>query len=72
LPARSIFWTDRPVALPPGRARLATKPLQIGSVASAKTIGMVAPASGQPSCQFRVMGQFDCGGWFRSRSRFSR
>jgi len=40
LPARSAVWLDRPVTLPPGRARLATRPLATGSVADAKTIGM--------------------------------
>ena len=40
LPARSVVWADRPVTLPPGRARLATRPLPTGSSASANTIGM--------------------------------
>ena len=40
LPARSVGWSDRPVTLPPGRARLATRPLPTGSPATAKTIGM--------------------------------
>ena len=40
LPARSGAWNDRPVILPPGRARLTTKPLPSGSSAKAKTIGM--------------------------------
>jgi hypothetical protein len=31
----------KPVALPPGRAKLATKPLPIGSATIAKTMGMV-------------------------------
>jgi hypothetical protein len=39
-PARSVNWTDRPVTLPPGRARLATSPLPTGSAAAPKTIGM--------------------------------
>ena len=33
-------WIDKPVTLPPGRARLATRPVPSGSCASAKTIGM--------------------------------
>src|SRR5262249_2824622 len=40
LPARSVDWRDRPVMLPPGRDRLATKPLPTGSFAMANTIGM--------------------------------
>src|SRR5262245_7278962 len=40
LPARSIIWTDRPVTLPPGRARLATRPVPTGSAADAIMIGM--------------------------------
>src|SRR5262249_32257407 len=34
-------WSDSPVRLPPGRARLATKPPPSGS-AAAKTIGTIA------------------------------
>ena len=44
LPARSGAWIDRPVTLPPGRARLATRPLPTGSPAIAKTIGMTEVA----------------------------
>ena len=40
LPAVSVAWIDRPVTLPPGRARLATRPVPTGSPAIAKTIGM--------------------------------
>src|SRR6516225_4383691 len=40
LPARSVDWSDRPVMLPPGRDRLATKPLPTGSFATTNTIGM--------------------------------
>src|SRR6516225_3489808 len=40
LAARSVAWPDRPVTLPPGRARLATKPPPTGSFAIAKTMGM--------------------------------
>src|SRR5262245_31767233 len=39
LPARSAAWDDRPVTLPPGRARLGTRPVPIGSFAAANTIG---------------------------------
>jgi hypothetical protein len=35
---------ERPVALPPGRARLANKPAPTGSEAMAKTIGIVCDA----------------------------
>src|SRR5580693_8064119 len=44
LPARSDCWTDRPVMLPPGRARLATRPPPTGSVDIGKTMGMTAVA----------------------------
>ena len=40
LAAISLCWSDRPVTLPPGRAKLATKPLPTGSVATANTMGM--------------------------------
>ncbi len=40
LPARSGAWTDRPVTLPPGRAKLATKPLATGSLPIANTMGI--------------------------------
>src|SRR5262249_39066757 len=40
LPARSVDCSDRPVTLPPGRARVATKPVPTGSAANAMTIGM--------------------------------
>src|SRR5258708_23403787 len=40
LPARSVCCTDKPVTLPPGRARLATMPVPSGSAAAVKTIGM--------------------------------
>ena len=40
LPARSVVCIDRPVTLPPGRARLATMPLPTGSAAAANTIGI--------------------------------
>jgi hypothetical protein len=39
LPARSLDCIDRPVTLPPGRARLVIRPLPTGSSTSAKTIG---------------------------------
>src|SRR5215472_13704896 len=44
LAARSAAWFDRPVMLPPGRARLATRPVPSGSVATANTIGMTEVA----------------------------
>ena len=40
-PPRSVCMFDRPVTLPPGRARLATSPVPTGSPAEAKTIGIV-------------------------------
>src|SRR6516162_3762508 len=45
LPARSRLWFDRPVTLPPGRARLAIRPVPTGSPAPAKTMGMTDVAS---------------------------
>ena len=44
MPAISGDKSDRPVTLPPGRARLATRPLPTGSVTVTKTIGMTAVA----------------------------
>ena len=40
LPAISVVWSDRPVTLPPGRARPATRPVPTGSPATANTMGM--------------------------------
>src|SRR5262249_1769233 len=40
LPARSAAWDDRPVTLPPGRARLGTRPVPTGSFAAPNTIGI--------------------------------
>jgi hypothetical protein len=40
LAATSVCWSDRPVTLPRGRARLATRPVPTGSPAAAKTMGM--------------------------------
>src|SRR5262245_59531175 len=45
LPARSLCWSDRPVTLPPGRARLTTRPVLTGSPAPARTIGMTCFAA---------------------------
>ena len=45
LPLISGPIEDSPVMLPPGRARLAAKPLPTGSVSCAITIGMVDVAS---------------------------
>jgi ABC transporter substrate binding protein len=39
-PATSEIWADRPVTLPPGRARLATTLLPTGSATEANTIGI--------------------------------
>jgi hypothetical protein len=38
--AASVCCSDRPVALPPGRARDSTRPTPTGSPSAAKTIGM--------------------------------
>src|SRR5262245_21830387 len=43
-PARSAVSDDRPVTLPPGRARLATKPTPTGSPTAANTIGTTGAA----------------------------
>jgi hypothetical protein len=48
---RSTFWRLIPVALPPGRLRLATRPNATGSPPVAKTIGMVAVAALAASCR---------------------
>src|SRR5215475_1638640 len=45
LPARSGIWADRPVTLPPGRARPATRLLPTGSATAANTIGMTDVAA---------------------------
>jgi hypothetical protein len=44
LPATSVAWSDRPVALPFGRVKLATTPLPTGSATTGKMIGMTAVA----------------------------
>src|SRR5215471_7830341 len=44
LAAVSPNWFDKPVRLPPGRARLATRPVLTGSFTVAKTIGIIAVA----------------------------
>ena len=44
LPAESVCWIDIPVRLPPGRARLATRPVPTGSPDTANTIGITALA----------------------------
>ena len=44
LSATSVFWSDSPVRLPLGRGRLETRPLPMGSPATAKTIGITAVA----------------------------
>ena len=38
LPASSFAWIDNPVALPPGFARLATRPLPTGSIATGRPL----------------------------------
>jgi hypothetical protein len=44
LATRSIDWIDCPVTLPPGRAKLVTRPPRTGSGAIAKTMGITAVA----------------------------
>jgi len=44
LPIRSVERIDRPVTLPPGRARLATRPVSTGSPAAPNTIGIAVVA----------------------------
>ena len=44
LPISSGCWIEIPVTLPPGRAKLETRPALTGSNATAKTIGMVVIA----------------------------
>ena len=39
--AQAVFEIMKPVALPPGRARLSTKPAPTGSAATGNTIGTV-------------------------------
>src|SRR5262249_19551216 len=41
LAARGVDCNDKPVTLAPGRAKLSTRPAPIGSLATAKIIGMV-------------------------------
>ena len=41
LPPASAIWLERPVTLPPGRAKLATMPPPTGSAATANTIGII-------------------------------
>src|SRR5437870_11595597 len=41
----STVWKLTPVALPPGRLRLGTRPIATGSLPIAKTIGMVVVAA---------------------------
>ena len=43
-PAHAVFERVKPVALPPGRAKLATKPAPTGSVTTTNTIGTVRVA----------------------------
>jgi hypothetical protein len=44
-PLVSGDWLERPVMFPPGRARLATNPLPIGSLSQHITMGIVAVAA---------------------------
>ena len=70
MPTRSRLKADRPVALPAGLARLATRPLPTGSVASAKTIGILNvarfAASAGPVAQVTIRSRSPS----RIRSRF--
>ena len=58
-----------PVALPPGRARLATKPAPTGSTTIANTIGTVRVACSNGPTVAVAMGQDDVG---RERDQFRR
>ena len=62
MPTRSRLKADRPVALLAGLARLAARPLPTGSVASAKTIGIVTvacfAASAGPVAQVTIRSTF--------------
>ena len=51
-PADAVFEMMKPVALPPGRARLSTKPAPTGSATLANTIGTVrvACSNGATAC----------------------
>jgi hypothetical protein len=46
----SAFMLVTPVALPPGRFKLATSPASMGSAAVARTIGIVAVAPCTADC----------------------
>ena len=65
LPPTAGSLVVKPVMLPPGRARLAAKPLPIGSATTANTIGIVrvsrasAPVTGVVTTEDRVGSQID-------------
>jgi hypothetical protein len=52
LAANPVVIEYRPVALPPGRLRLLTKPAATGSVPTSNTIGMLALAAFAASAAF--------------------
>jgi hypothetical protein len=69
LPIRSAEIRAKPVTLPPGRARLATTPVAIGSIEATNTIGIVrvaflaATTGGVPRCDNYIdiaTDQFGC------------
>ena len=59
----------KPVALPPGRARLSTKPAPTGSPTTGNTIGTVRVACSNGPTVVAAMGQDDVG---RERGQFRR
>ena len=59
----------KPVALPPGRARLSTKPAPTGSATTANTIGTVRVACSNGPTVEAAMGQDDVR---RERDQFRR
>jgi hypothetical protein len=60
---------EKPVVLPPGRARLSTRPLPTGSGATANTIGTVPARPPQGPCGSTVAGNNHIG---RERDQFRR
>ena len=54
-PLKPMHRSLVPVTFPPGRARLATRPSPTGSLAAAKTIGMVVVAAWRPG-RWRILG----------------
>ena len=68
-PAHAVFEQRKPVALPPGRARLSTKPAPTGSVTCTNTIGTVRVACSNGPTVAAASGQDDVR---RERDQFRR